>query len=102
MSDYNDEQTGPAIWADDPTPVAPPLRTFRVVVEDSYGGVSDDIYIHAHSVTCLDDAAHFYVYRPTQTAEGVMLAAYAVRTLRPYLDVEDISDVLATTSNKLN
>lgn len=105
---YNeDEQTGPAVWADAPGPVVPAMRTFRVIVEyhtPDYRANKENrvVYIDAHSVSCEGESAHFYVYRITQTAEGPALAAYALRMLRPYLDVEDITQQIATGSKTMN
>lgn len=100
--DENNDQDGPAVWADAPQPVPPAMRTFKVVVERIYLEDKETYYVDAHSVTCDGDAAHFYVYRTTQTAQGPGLVAYASRVVRPYLDVEDVSAVMATTSKTMN
>lgn len=100
--DENNDQDGPAVWADAPQPIPPPMRTFKVVaerwVEPTMTIPDAAIYVDAHSVTCEGDTATFYVYRP----EGVMLVAYAIRVLRPYLDIEDVSAQMATTSKTMN
>lgn len=80
---------------DDLALLLPALRTFRVRMEDDY---TEDVYVDAHSVSCEGDAAHFYVYKITQLPEGPAVAATAVRLLRPYRDVEDVTGQLTTMS----
>lgn len=100
MSDHESEQDGPSVWGDEVELAPPAMRTFKVILDPNTALCA--MYIEAHSVTCIGDAAHFYVYRPSQLPEGKVLAAFMVRTLRPYLDIEDITAVLATTSGKMN
>ena len=99
MSDNG--QDGPAVWADAPEVVAPPMRTFRVVMDACIYG-SHDLYVDAHSVTCEGDAAKFYAYKADRVENVPVLVAYCTRVLRPYLDIEDISSQLAATSTTLN
>jgi hypothetical protein len=100
MSDFDNDngQNGPAVWADESTPTPPAMRTFKVVLDP----MIPDQYVDAHSITCDGDAVKFYTYR-VDRVEGVpMLLAFCTRVLRPYLDIEDISQQLAATSDKMN
>jgi hypothetical protein len=82
-------------------PRVPPMRTFRITV--LIAGERETVFIDAHSVTCDDDAAKFFVYRPQVVNGETVLAAYSNRTLRPYLDVEDVTpDVSVNTGTRLN
>ena len=101
MSENDNGQNGPAVWADAPEVVAPPMRTFRVVMDACIYG-SHDVYVDAHSVTCEGDAAKFYTYKGDRVEGTLVLVAYCTRVLRPYLDIEDITGVMAATSTKLN
>lgn len=108
MSDYDDEQAGPAVWGDAPQPIAPPLRTFKVILDmlgradDEVGWADAPAYIDAHSVTCEGDVAKFYTYRPQVIENVPVLVAFCLRVLRPYLDIEDVSEQLAQTSTSMN
>jgi hypothetical protein len=96
--DNPDDQTGPAVWADESTPTPPAMRTFKVVLDP----MIPDQYVDAHSITCEGDAVKFYTYR-VDWVEGVpMLVAFCTRVLRPYLDVEDVTVLMATTSKSMN
>jgi hypothetical protein len=80
----------------------PPMRTFRVLLE-GYPQERPAVFVEAHSVTCDGDAAKFFVYRQTTHQGEQVLAAYSNRTLRPYLDVQDVTvDVPVVTNGFLN
>jgi hypothetical protein len=106
MSDHGSDNQQEAFddWDDEAAtdfPSLPRLRTFRVLTED-VPGRENPLYVQAHSVTCLDDAAHFYIYHSVDTPEGKVLAAYATRMLRPYLDVQDISGEVVVSAGAMN
>jgi hypothetical protein len=107
MSGYEDDCSGGAgaVWADEAelTLKLPPMRTFRVIISTpSPYGDRYTLYVDAHSVTCEGDAAKFYVYRVDSVSGTPVLAAYSTRTLRPYLDVEDVTAEVAATGKLLN
>jgi hypothetical protein len=83
-------------------PRVPSIRIFRVRME-GYPETSQELFVYAHSVTCDGDAAKFFVYRQQMHQGEMALAAYSNRTLRPYIDIEDVTEHVAiTSSTRLN
>lgn len=83
-----------------PKPELPALRTFRVTVERRTNliGVqtSGRVYryettlVVAHSYVCDGDAAKFYIASLVLSADGWEVVTQSPRTLRPYVDVEEV------------
>lgn len=64
-----------------------PLRTFRIAL-----AWDQDVYVTAHSFTCDGDVVKFYTYKSEVVDAGApVLVAYNTRSLRDWLDVQDVT-----------
>lgn len=98
MSEYDDDFDTDAFLDNQQSQPTLPLRTFRVLVDrDKLGYVEEIVQAVSYAVEC--DVAKFFSVKPTNNGE-LMLVNH--RSLRPFVDVEDITGLVAAGSQAVN